>query len=237
MTEFSDAHLETLEKTLDDLPQDGLPMSLSELNGFLTGIILNPQHIMASHWIPKIWGDRHNQTRDALKDIGPTINLIMEHYNLIVRMLAEDGHFEAVLAYDIDNPDETLWEPWVAGFMKSIDLVPGSWDVLTVELDEEAHASLDFLFTLEDACHNTSEVSDKQLDDIDKYAPELIPSVVAELNRFTKDLRSNVVPMQVDAVPETYTDNILPFAGRRQGGDERCKCGSGRKYKLCCGSH
>ena len=237
MTAFTEDELEALEAALDALPQDGLPMGVSELNGFLTGILLNPDQIMPSQWIPVIWGDNPRQTFASLEDADTTINLIMDHYNTIAKMLSYGPQYEAVLAFEVNHPDETLWEPWVDGFMKSIDLSPGSWEVLTPEIDEEAHASLDFIFTLDEVARNTSVFPDHQVDEIDEQAPDLIPKCVAELNRFSRDLRMLSAPMAEDVSLGGYKDNVVPFVGKKQGRNDLCKCGSGRKYKHCCGSN
>jgi uncharacterized protein len=74
VTAFTEDELEALEAALDSLPQDGLPMGLSELNGFLTGVLLNPDQIMPSQWIPVIWGDNPRQAFASLQDADLTIN-------------------------------------------------------------------------------------------------------------------------------------------------------------------
>lgn len=237
MTAFTEDDLEALEAVLDALPQDGLPMGLSELNGFLTGVILNPDQIMTSQWIPVIWGDNPRQAFASLENAETTINLIMDHYNTIAKMLSDGPQYEAVLAYDVNDPDETLWEPWVEGFMKSIALSPGAWEILTPDNDEEAHASLEFILTLNEVAENTSVFPDHQVDEIDERAPDLIPICVAELNQFSKELRMMSAPMAEDVSMESYTNNVVPFVGRKQGRNDLCKCGSGRKYKHCCGSN
>ena len=48
--------LELLEKHLAQLPDDGEPMLVSELDGFLTGILVCPDLIMPSEWLPLVWG-------------------------------------------------------------------------------------------------------------------------------------------------------------------------------------
>ena len=232
MTAFAE---DDLEAVLDALPQDGLPLGLSELNGFLTGVLLNPDQIIPSQWIPAIWGDNPQQTFASLSDAQNTINLIMDHYNTIAKMLSDGPQYEAVLAYDVNGPDETLWEHWVEGFMKSIALSPGAWEILTPDNDEEANASLEFILTLNEVAENTSVFPDHQVDEIDERAPDLIPICVAELNRFSKDQRTISAPTTEDFSIDSYTNNVVPFVGRKQGRNDLCKCGSGRKYKHCCG--
>ena len=237
MTTFTTTHLEALEDALDALPQDGLPMGISELNGFLTGVLLSPEQIMPSDWVPVIWGDYPNHAFASMEDAETTINLIMEHYNTLAKMLAEGPQYEAVLAYEVKHPDETLWEPWVDGFMKSLELAPTAWDVLTPEVDEKADAALDFIFTLDEIARNTPNFPQHQVDEIDQRAPDFIPQCVSELNRFSRQVRKLGAPMAEDVGMEKYAANVVPFRANKQGRNDLCKCGSGRKYNCCCGAN
>ena len=79
MTTFTTTHLEALEDALDALPQDGLPMGISELNGFLTGVLLSPEQIMPSDWVPVIWGDYPNHAFASMEDADRAVNLGMQH--------------------------------------------------------------------------------------------------------------------------------------------------------------
>lgn len=237
MTTFSNDDLEALEAALDALPQDCLPMSLSELNGYLTGVLLNPDQIMPAQWVPMIWADNPSQALEPVQNAEMTISLIMDHHNTIAKMLSDGSKYEAILAFEVNHPDETLWEPWVNGFMKSTVLSPRSWDVLTPEIDEEAYASLEFIFTLDDVANHTPDFSYHQVDEIDRRAPDLIPKCVAELNRFSKGLQMVSTPMMENVNMDVCMDNVVPFSGKKQGRNEMCKCGSSRKYKYCCGAN
>ena len=51
----------------DHAPDNG--MGLSDLDGFLTGIVVGPELILPSEWLPVIWGgdepEFRNRNRDA----------------------------------------------------------------------------------------------------------------------------------------------------------------------------
>ena len=53
--ELDEDMLEELDEFLlsDDAPEDCL--QLSDLDGFLTGIVVGPELIMPSEWVPCIW--------------------------------------------------------------------------------------------------------------------------------------------------------------------------------------
>ena len=46
----------------DHAPDDR--MGLSDLDGFLTGIVVGPELILPSEWLPVIWGGRRAGIRD-----------------------------------------------------------------------------------------------------------------------------------------------------------------------------
>jgi len=61
-------------------------MLLSELDGFLAGIIVSPDTIMPSQWMPMIWGQGDNEDDDVVafengRQAEELISLILEHYN------------------------------------------------------------------------------------------------------------------------------------------------------------
>ena len=52
--------LKLLEKKLASLPPDSEAMLVSELDGFLAGILVCPDLMMPSEWLPLVWGDEED---------------------------------------------------------------------------------------------------------------------------------------------------------------------------------
>ena len=78
---------------LDDyLMSDNSPgdcMGLSDLDGFLTGIVVGPELILPSEWLPMIWGgERPEFTTEA--EMRTVIGTIMGRYNEIVACFNDD---------------------------------------------------------------------------------------------------------------------------------------------------
>ena len=98
-------------------------MLLSELDGFLTGLIVGPDMIMPSEWLPVVWGGEA-PVFESERQAQAVIGLIMGHYNDIVRQLDRNRYSPI---YDIDNDDSIFWETWIEGFWEAMVLRPDGW--------------------------------------------------------------------------------------------------------------
>jgi uncharacterized protein len=103
-------HLKQLEKELSGLPDDSEPMLISELDGFLAGILVCPDLIMPGEWLPMVWGsgdDNAAPVFESTEHAEKLIGLVMQHYNATANDL-QRGRFAPV--FDVDSRhDEVLW--------------------------------------------------------------------------------------------------------------------------------
>jgi hypothetical protein len=116
-------YLKQLDKLLLNLPTEA--MLLSELDGYLTGIVVCPELVMPSEWLPGIWGAEDDEpVFEDSRQAEKLMLLVMEHYNSIARGLnGSSGGFAPV--FDVDTRhDEVLWELWIDGFDQAMRLRP-----------------------------------------------------------------------------------------------------------------
>ena len=216
-------HLKQLEKALAGLPDDSEPMLISELDGFLAGILVCPDLIMPSEWLPLVWGGGDDDAApvfESTKHAEKLIGLIMQHYNATANDL-QRGRFAPV--FDIDTRhDDVLWEIWIDGFETAMRLRPQSW-VEIAESDEETRAALAGLITLAEVNRGDSSLAEAKIHDLTENAPDLIAYWIAILNAW------RISPHGVSQ-PGTPTP-----PSRKVGSNDPCPCGSGKKYKKCCG--
>ena len=103
-------------------------MGLSDLDGFLTGIVVGPELILPSEWLPVIWGGDSPEFKNA-REAHSVTSAIMERYN------------ELVWGFQKNPPsfDPVFWETkdglviaadWAEGFYDALNLRPKAWDVL-----------------------------------------------------------------------------------------------------------
>ena len=76
--------LKQLEKLLASLDDEA--MLLSELDGFLAGILVCPDLIMPSEWLPMVWGRGNKDAAPVFENTNQAeqlVGLIMERYNAV----------------------------------------------------------------------------------------------------------------------------------------------------------
>lgn len=123
---MSDALSKDLQDLDDFLYSDAVSddaMLLSELDGFLAGVVVGPELIKPSEWLPLVWGEE-GALFESEQQAQTVIGLIMGHYNDIIQQL-DRGQYRPV--YDFDMNDEILWETWIGGFWRAVLLRPGEW--------------------------------------------------------------------------------------------------------------
>lgn len=117
------------------------------------------------------------------------------------------------------NADIELCRQWVRGFWKASMFAPDTWLDLA---DDERTQFLVQPFTVFIDLDDTGEqLSPEEIDEIRRENAEFIPSVLPALRKLA----------QIRADEEAG----LVRPSRKVGRNEPCPCGSGKKYKRCCG--
>ena len=218
--------LDRLSDLLHALPVDNFPMTISELDGYVTGILACPEMIPPSEWLPDVWGETGEAQFADQKAAEETIGAVMTHYNSVAEAMTRSLWIEPVYAVD-PNSDETLWEPWVDCFTRAMRLRPDAWETLLDRTDEETRSAMIFLMALQDIYTGKSKFTDEEIDEIDIEAPDLIPSCVGTILDQSRPELAGTVAANLPGMPHK--------AAPRPGRNDPCSCGSGRKYKQCCG--
>jgi uncharacterized protein len=218
--------LDRLSMLLHALPVDNMPMTLSELDGYLTGILACPEMIAPSEWLPHVWGETGEAHFADQKTVEETIGAVMAHYNSVAEAMTRSLWIEPI--YEIDpNSDETLWEPWVDGFTRAMGVRPDAWEGLLDRADEETRSTVIFLMALQDIYTGNTKFTDEDIDEIDVQAPDLIPNCVATILHQSRPELSGTSAANFPSLPHK--------AAARPGRNDPCSCGSRRKYMQCCG--
>ncbi|MGB3796992.1 MAG: UPF0149 family protein [Alteraurantiacibacter sp.] len=224
----SDSDIDRLDALLKALPLENGPMTLGELDGYIVGVLACPEMIPPSEWLPEVWGATGEADFPDRKSAEETIGAVMAHYNTAVQAINASLWVEPIYLVDPEE-DDVLWEPWVDGFTRAMRLRPETWSRFLDHADDETRSTMIFLMALHDIDTGQSKFTDDEIEQIDAEAPDLIPNCVATI---LHQSRPELSGGAVEGPPE------MPFrASSRPNRNDPCSCGSGRKYKTCCGRH
>jgi uncharacterized protein len=179
---------------LDDfLLSDRAPdncMGLSDLDGFLTGVVVGPELIPSAEWLPIIWGGDEPEFVGVLA-AETILGIIMARYNEIIAHLdVGPDSFDPVFW---EGPDDlVIVTDWAAGFLDAVRLRANAWE--PVIRDREARALMIPLLALgtEDHDHppfGSSPLSTDEIEELLEHGAEIIPHCVAGLRAFWQNYR------------------------------------------------
>jgi uncharacterized protein len=203
-----------LQEFLRSARAPGTAMSLSELDGFLTGVAIGPDLVMPSEWLPTIWG-AEEPVFDDTDEMRAVLAVIINRYNEILASLRrEPPEFAPILA--TSPTGEPLASAWAEGFFHAVRFRRQAWKPL-LQHKEGRTLLTPLLIALPEA-------------EPDRVPP---PEMVAQAVGF--------IPRAVAAIDDFWRERRErrgargPRPPRRTARNARCPCGSGRKYKRCCG--
>ncbi|WP_410216499.1 UPF0149 family protein [Paracoccus sp. (in: a-proteobacteria)] len=98
----SDQDIGRLDMILAALPQENLPMTVSELDGYVTGLLACPDLIPPSEWLPHVWGETGDAGFPDEATAEATISAVMAHYNAV----AEKNHDNPMDRSDLRDGSE-----------------------------------------------------------------------------------------------------------------------------------
>lgn len=216
------SRLRRLDGALADLPLDE-PMLLTELDGFLTGVLVCLEPIMPAEWLQNVWGADESGLApfDDPLDVQWFADAVMARYNEIARDLGRD---KPQPIFDVDERNgDVLWELWIDGFAEAMTLRPDSWAEVADGGDADAADALSRLSMLIAVARNESQLDSVQVNAMQDEAPAEIIDSVSRLH--AARLRRGEAP------------SMMPITARsaKVGRNDPCRCGSGKKSKRCCG--
>lgn len=214
-------HLDVLGEFLlsDAVPDNS--MGLSDLDGFLTGILVGPELIMPSEWLPHVW-DGEEPIFESTEQAQEILGAIMKRYNDIVRSL--DGHPDELnpIFWQSVEGDVVIADDWAEGFLEAIDLRREAW----MPLVRDTMAGI-LLMPILALC------GDKKGDPLLPIDPETGAEIAAKV--------PGMIPVCVFAIRDFWRERVNQSAQSeylfKVGRNDPCSCGSGRTYKKCCGAN
>ncbi|WP_068637641.1 YecA/YgfB family protein [Thauera butanivorans] len=227
---MSDEDFEALEEVLtsDIVPEDC--MDLEMLDGFLAGVLISPRPIPVERWLPDVWSAHGEEASfSGGRGLQRAIRLVKAYYNEMVSTLG------------LDDDDEICWEPfcfaiaegdtlkvgeeWLEGFAQGLDLWPQGWEE---GLDEETVTAV--RDTLDEVLAPWAEDSAAEAGEETRL--EWLGAMGEAVNDIYAHWRDAGIP--APALLEADAPREPAAAG--PGRNDPCPCGSGKKFKKCCGA-
>jgi uncharacterized protein len=229
---LDDAGLERLGQLLDRraVPFGGL--SLEALDGFLSALMVSPEMVLPSEWQPGIFGDKPPRW-DSLEEATEVQTLLMGFWNLISERVRQEAPDREDLLPVIwmpeteDGEDEnSVAHDWALGFLRGIGLRKAAWDVW---LEEEP-------WILDGYVDIISLVTGEQQFDADgKALDESRPLPIDDRREIVLDLPWLLIDLHHHRI-EAMTPRTPIRRETTTGRNDPCPCGSGKKFKKCCGA-
>jgi uncharacterized protein len=217
---IGEAELERLEALAGTGKLAGRAMLPDELQGFLCAIVSAPQPIPESVWMPIALGVDPEDAEVAESGIVPLVRRLRDECE---RDLLDEEGIDPILAPG-PGGEGLDHARWARGYLEGVSLAEPAWDA---EDPETAEALLAPFFVLAgDATTEARRAYRESLQlptdaDLDEMLEGGLPLVVQDNFEYWLDKR---------LVPETIRRDT-PKVGR----NDPCPCGSGRKFKQCCG--
>ncbi len=224
---LSDQEFDVLAHYIDRV-DGGEIDDIEALDGFLTALAVCPELVPPSEFLGVIQSGADEDgdlVFDDIEEAQGFIGLVMRHWNTINRTLAMDEPYLPVLLEDGDGVSRG--NTWANGFLRGMRLREPAWSAMVN--DEERGGPFIPIFALASEHHPDPAMRPYA----EPMTPErretlqigMIAGVLQLYRSFAEDRRR-----LAGGGPK-----VVPFRPK-VGRNDPCPCGSGKKFKKCCGA-
>jgi yecA family protein len=219
---LNDEEIDWLERFLGSEKVPAATMSLEMIDGFLCALIAGPGNVRPSESFSAIWnvdnpGAGSQPAYDSMEQAEYVTSLLVRHWNTIVHRLERDYPHPAVLERTPHVPEAAAW---AFGFLRAFAMRLDDWTPRIKELPVSGFIAAVM------ALIGRKEIAKGKLPA--KKREEIV----------------RMIPLAVRSIHHLWRGRHDPFIARaarspatnKVGRNEPCPCGSGRKYKRCCGA-
>lgn len=221
--ELSDDEFDALEEILtsDAVPDDC--MNLEMLDGYLAAIVISPRPLEAADWMPPVWSAHGDPSFASGSGMQRAIRLVLRYYNELVTTIGAPDGWEPFCYAGSNADDLAVGEEWIEGFVQGLELWPTDWADIVPHHDAEAVAE-----TLQSVI-GPWESADEDVPD------ELRLQWLSDACDAVVDIRSRWFDLELPQ-PEPLATDLSVATAAGPGRNDLCPCGSGKKFKKCCGA-
>ena len=214
---IAEADLLRLETLLAREPIAQTSMSLSMIDGMLTTAVIGPRAVMPSEFIPWIWDHEKGQAAPEFhdqKEAQDTFGIIMAMQNRIAsELMQKPPQFTPLFLIH----DGWSHAEWMDGFEVGMNAATEAWEAAIKARKDLFGPIVSF---------GESNLQELVGDDW--------PEAVANLRRGVIGFRDYFRGETMAEFLAAHTPRVRQ--GPKVGRNDPCPCGSGRKFKKCCGA-
>jgi uncharacterized protein len=203
----------------------GKAMNIEELDGFFAALIVGPEIILPSEYMPEVFGSETPETYqfESLEEANEILGLMMRHWNDIAGTLSKGKVYFPLL--QLDENGEENGNDWARGFIRGTRMRQDGWVEL---LADEDHGGC--MIPMMMLYHQHDEDPSMRPEPIGpEQRKKVISSMAASLVEAHLYFRQDGQPQVSTLRPEPQHANV------KIGRNDPCPCGSGKKFKRCCG--
>ena len=210
-------------------------LTYHELQGFLFTVVSAPELVRPSEWLPIIFaGEEAGFTSpDETQEI---LGQIMALYNTINAAVLDPPTFlpaDCPLRDDVLANFDAPIAGWARGFLHGHQWLEELWEeTLPEELQEELDATLTALSffssrEMAESFHAEAARGEQSLEAMADAIHRVLPTAVAQYAYMGRSIDTVLAEPDADIQEPRHHAKIAR--------NEPCPCGSGKKYKKCCG--
>lgn len=227
MTEQTNAH-DALDQAL--LALDDRAMVLGELDGFIAGLLVLPEDVPPGEWFSAAFGLGKGQRSvfASIDHANAVLDLVMAYHDEIARTLKATPELYQP-RFPVEDDGDVIWELWIEGFAMAVELRRDRFMAYRQVGGEVAGAALSMMMAIDTVFDEHSDPV--ELGKLGNKMAALVRESVLTLYRH----RQSGAPL-----PGTpaFAERANPFASfGKVGRNDPCPCGSGEKFKRCCGAN
>lgn len=229
---LSEVEINELDRFLASEATSDETMMVDALDGYLTALALGPVDVPLADWLPGVWGpDETHAPRFQSVEQEARIVALIERHAAGLRWALDfdpdglDSIFDTV-SYQDKSREYLDGEMWAYGFLEGIALAREAWQPL---FDDAA--AMDALMPIYILGADDPTPEQKALSNTPAQREQLTEQFAASIGALWRFWHpDHVAKVEALSVPVKRAD---PKVGR----NDPCPCGSGKKWKKCCGAH
>jgi uncharacterized protein len=196
-------------------------MDLYALEGFLTAIVIGPNPVLPSQWLPWVWdldAGKAEVAFNSMEQANRIMGLLMKFMNVVVAQFETSPQDFDPLFDPMANDGGAT--DWCDGFLVGTQFDAQDWKALWAL--KPALVTPFLRLGTEKGLRTTAKAGDEK-----KWLDAVVPSLV--------EIHAHWLARRLDPAIANPQRQPAKREAAKVGRNDPCACGSGKKFKLCCG--